>query len=270
MQASEEAHAVADGGLLPTSSVVDVINNLYCTQAAAPSSQLHQQMQRWCQLDAEGRPLIQSGQKPAEHMSAQQGTAVVGAAEQQMSKQTSCGSSVGSWDPEAADKQAVGVQSSAAAPGFSKSQAAVAEAQHQKSDLRREDTLSAESTCAALTADQPPAESQHSTPAEADRQEPGQQQHDSQSAPPQADAMQPAGNSEGEAADAVRQSTTVYLTEVGELLAQRAELQAELSGYVQQVTSQVDEAGQPLVDLPANYSLMVSCSGWLGVYGQHL
>lgn len=54
-------------------------------------------------------------------------------------------------------------------------------------------------------------------------------------------------------------AATAYLQEVKGLLASRLQLQSELSSYVHGLASKLDEQGQQLVELPANYQLMVSC-----------
>lgn len=258
--------AAPRGGVLPTASLVDVINSLYGSQTAGTHQQLQHQQHKWHELDQEGRPLMQASSAGAGPAARHQ--------QQQLQVEGSAASSSGSCDPgPLVDAEA------AAAGDYEQQQYRIMLQGQLEEGLRasqqqqnEQDLPSAESTCIAIEGSssiaQPkctqffesaegdsllPEDSKQEVPAQGCSTKEQEEATREPSAPAEAEAV-PA---DSPTADTAQGSASVYLTEVEGLLAKRAELQAELSGYVQQLTSMADEEGQQLVDMPADYNLMV-------------
>lgn len=231
LQGLSQIGSTATGySLAPTASVMDVINSLYGAKAAEPSKP----QRKWQESDPDVQPLVPAG------------SAAVAHAEQGPQAEASAVSSVGSCDPAAFEKP---------------------HADEDFETLPQQQPLSAESTSAVVRAsDRPEPEASssfHSAEADNDDEEHLIDENSTTVSPQQQQEIAATGaNVEvlGTANDdddhAARQSASVYLTGVEGLLSKRAEVEADLNGFVQHITG-TDGDGGGLGDVPADYKLMV-------------
>eukprot|EP00878_Enallax_costatus_P043967 GHUV01052093.1.p1 GENE.GHUV01052093.1~~GHUV01052093.1.p1 ORF type:complete len:581 (+),score=258.09 GHUV01052093.1:198-1940(+) len=219
----------AEGSLVPTASVVDVINSLYGAKAADSTKQ----QQKWQDTDPDAQPLVPAGAAAATAAEIQQ----------RPQAEASSASSVGSSDPVAAEQ---------------------ANALRDATMLQHQQPLSTEqSTTGAVpeVASWPETEASSSFhSAESDDGDLAAEDSTTVQTAQQQQEAEPTGDEAVGAADAdeksAKESASVYLTGVEGLLSKRAELEADLNGFVQQVTGTAGDGGG-LGDMPADYNLMV-------------